>query len=267
MGSETQVRITPSNDSQLNITSSLDASFRAHKATVTALVVHSPEILISSSRDGTIKIWNTRDWSCKHDLHGHSDVVNDISTHNDRLVSGSYDGTCKLWDVESGEELYELKELPARIRSVAFDGDAIVAGGVGGELQCWGAGDGALKSVQGRGHASLISSLYIKDGMVVTAGADGMLKAWSPHCINELWAVKAHPYAVNSVQIRDELIVTGGSDDLIKVWRLADGALLEQLGSRSRAVWNVGFATSGPQRVIQAYWNEGAVLDILEFRV
>lgn len=248
-----------------DVSSTREQSFQAHDKTVTALVLlHDPEILISSSRDATIKIWSIADRrKCKHHLRGHTDVVIVIAASDNLLVSGSYDGTCRIWNIVSGEMLHTLTGLPGQIRCLAFDGSVIVAGGTKGEIHCWNAVDGQCESMLGRGHASLVTHVCIENGVVVTTGADGMLKAWSQHTWNELWAVKAHPNAVNSLQVQNGLIVTSGSEDSVKVWGVEAGKLFKHVGAQSRAVWSAGFTMDGKRDIFHAYWNEGAVVDVL----
>lgn len=130
-----------------------------------------------------------------------------------------------------------------------------------GEIESWSVENGKSLGNLSRGHDSIVSRICIEKGIVVTAGADGMLKAWSVDRLEKLWEVKAHPNAVNSMEVQDGLIITGGSDDVVKIWNLQDGTLLKEFGVRLCAVWKVGVLKNG--RVYQVYWNEGAVLDIL----
>ena len=60
----------------------------------------SGELLLTSSFDGTIKIWGTRDWRILRILSGHDGKVMsaDFSPIDEKhIVSVGYDRTVKLW--------------------------------------------------------------------------------------------------------------------------------------------------------------------------
>lgn len=255
--------------------STQEQSTQAHKSTITSLIAHDPETLISSSRDHTLKLSNPSTLDCKHHLRDHTDVISTIATSSALLASASHDTTCKLYSLPSGTLLHALRtNPPIQIRSLALTESLVIAGGSDGSLHCWDVSDGSYRSSIQQAHTSLIShirvSLSIEEtkGMIVTGGADGMLKAWSlnpnhpPH-LEELWAVKAHPNAINSLEVKKDLILTGGSEDVIKIWDLENGALVREIGVKSSAVWKVGFVgQEGTGKVVHGYWDEGVVVDI-----
>ncbi|SMQ50515.1 unnamed protein product [Zymoseptoria tritici ST99CH_3D7] len=240
-------------------------SFKAHEASVTSLIIHDAETVISSSHDTTIKIWLTTPspWACQHTLHGHTDIVTKIATHNNLLASASHDGTCKIWSIPTGQLIHDLATHEGtELRSLPFDGEIIISGNVQGILRCWNAADGSFKAIR-RSQTSLISHICIEEDVVVTAGADGKLVAWTKEGMEVLWSVKAHPFAIDGMEIEDGLVVTGGSCDVVKVWRLGDGTLVKEMGEKSDAVWKVGFTPDESGNILHAYWNKGAVVDIL----
>ncbi|KJX97852.1 hypothetical protein TI39_contig456g00006 [Zymoseptoria brevis] len=242
-----------------------NASFKAHERKVTSLIIHDAETVISCSRDTTVKIWLTTPdpWICQHILNDHTDIVTKMTTHNNILASASHDGTCKLWSIPTAQLIHDLATHEGtELRSLAFDGNIIISGNVQGILRCWNASDGSFKAIR-RSHTSLISHICIAEDVVVTAGADGKLVVWSKEGMVVLWSVKAHPYAVNGLEVGDGLVVTGGSCDVVKVWRLSDGSLAKEMGEKSDAVWKVGFTGDGSGNLFHAYWNKGAVVDIL----
>ena len=83
------------------------ALIRAHSNSYITKVLISPDgkRLASASRDGTIKIWSTLDFTLVRSLVGHSKWVWDVAFSADSayLISASSDQTAKLWDAASGE--------------------------------------------------------------------------------------------------------------------------------------------------------------------
>lgn len=64
--------------------------------------------MFSSSQDGTVCIWDTRNWECLKTLRGHSGPINCISIHpsGKMLLSVSKDKTLRTWNLIKGRCAY-----------------------------------------------------------------------------------------------------------------------------------------------------------------
>ena len=60
-------------------------------------------MIVSGSRDKTLKLWDAQTGQETLTLKGHSRLVNSVSFSPDgkRIVSGSWDDTVKVWDISS----------------------------------------------------------------------------------------------------------------------------------------------------------------------
>ncbi|KDO34629.1 hypothetical protein SPRG_00692 [Saprolegnia parasitica CBS 223.65] len=75
--------------------------------------------VLSGGSDATVKLWDRRDSSCTHTLHGHSGAVMCVEQIGDHtVVSGSYDMTIKCWDV---------RQFAAPVTSVQGHSSAVFA--------------------------------------------------------------------------------------------------------------------------------------------
>jgi len=54
-------------------------------------------MLISASKDSTVKIWDLKTYKLKMDLPGHTDEVYCVDFVADKIVSGGKDRTVKIW--------------------------------------------------------------------------------------------------------------------------------------------------------------------------
>ncbi|AXG70221.1 outer membrane protein assembly factor BamB [Kordia sp. SMS9] len=94
------------------------------------------ELIATSSRDATIKIFNYNGQLIKN-LKGHELDVNSVEwmKNKDVLISSSDDGTVKFWDYESGEVIRDLSFDEVDTDTIAVSGDGtIFAGNYEGEI-------------------------------------------------------------------------------------------------------------------------------------
>ncbi|KAI8994491.1 quinon protein alcohol dehydrogenase-like superfamily [Pilobolus umbonatus] len=92
-------------------------------------------IIISSSLDNTIKMWDMSTGKCLRTLFGHVQGVWSLAYDKLRIVSGSHDRTIRVWDTESGRFLYALEEHNAPVIAVALSDTRIVSGSDDGEVK------------------------------------------------------------------------------------------------------------------------------------
>ncbi|VXD15741.1 serine/threonine-protein kinase [Planktothrix paucivesiculata] len=98
-------------------------------------------LFVSSSKDGTIKIWQLSRLKSLQTLTGHSDQVCAIvvSPTQPLLISGSADHTVKLWNLNTGELIKTLTEHSDRVSSVAIspDGQWLASSSDDGIIYLW----------------------------------------------------------------------------------------------------------------------------------
>lgn len=94
-------------------------------------------IIISSSLDNTIKIWDSKTGKCLRTLFGHVQGIWGLDYDKLRIVSGSHDRTLRVWDTESGRCLYTLEGHNGPVTSVALSDTKIVSTADDGEIKIW----------------------------------------------------------------------------------------------------------------------------------
>jgi len=88
-----------------------------HTGKITAMCDFKKGIVISSSNDMTIRVWNIEEGECINVLRGHKATVIGLAKLNGSLIaSTSTDKTIRIWDIEKGEcvKLLDAHTYPAR---------------------------------------------------------------------------------------------------------------------------------------------------------
>lgn len=118
------------------------APLKGHAKWITSLAFEPPHLnatsprLASSSKDGTVKVWNTSTRTCAFTLAGHSSSVNLVrwggeSGHSGGgvLYTAANDRTVKVWDGSSGRLLRTLDAHAHWVNTLALSTDFLLRNG------------------------------------------------------------------------------------------------------------------------------------------
>ncbi len=191
------------------------------------------QILVSGSKDQTIKVWNLPRRELVGTLTGHSGRVSSVAISPDgqTLVSGSADQTIKLWDLPHRELLgtltgHSTSLLMAHKSSLAIspNGQILVSSGSADQaIKLW---DLPRQELVGTltGHSGGVSSLAISpDGQTLVSGsADKTIKVWDLPGQELIETLTGHSGGVYSVAISPDgqTLASGSADQTIKIWSM-----------------------------------------------
>ena len=172
--------------------------------------------LVSGSKDGLIKIWDTPSACETMTLYGHENAVYSVSFSPDgtKVASASADNQVKLWDVITGSEILTLSGHIGGVRGVAFspDGKKVVSGSEDRSVRIWDAMTGTLL-MKLLGHSGGIYAVAFNPtgDRIVSGGLDGQAKVWNSVSGAELASIQACEAAIWSVVFTPDgqHIVTG----------------------------------------------------------
>ncbi|ARU61178.1 hypothetical protein CBW65_09130 [Tumebacillus avium] len=177
-----------------------------------ALFAMNDSMLVTSSQDTRVKVWDLATGSIVTDFRHHSKVVNAIWVHEDKVFSAADDGKVFVWEMMTGSIVDELH----------FDRDLDCAGG---HKEC---------------------------GLFAVGCDDGTVTLYDTESLSVVNRIQAHERGVKAICFSPSgsRFLTAGYDHQIKIWRVADGALLQTLPSH-RYQWERAFAwTPDEQSVI-----------------
>ncbi|KAI9664585.1 MAG: TOR complex subunit lst8 [Bathelium mastoideum] len=117
-------------------------TFEGHTGNITGVAFHCEgKWMVTSSEDGTVKIWDTRSGTVQRN-YSHGMPVNDVVIHPNQgeLISCDRGGNVRVWDLSENKCSHQL--IPEDDKSVASvtvasDGSLLCAGNNAGNVYVW----------------------------------------------------------------------------------------------------------------------------------
>lgn len=261
----------------------------AHEGPLTSLVFLSSGHLVSTSVDGTVKLWQN---PMMPRLLNHPDAVTAVVAGNEagKLITVCKDKQVRVWNLGNGQvertipgqvavqspdastiavadgqtlKLATSKEgqaepktisLAAEIRCLAYspDGKTLAAGLADNSIRLIDVGQfKEIRTLAGHGGAITALTFTPKGDLLISSSADQTAIIWNP--VDGSSKVKINHGAVIhclSLTADGVRLATGGADKAVKLWNLADGKALTAVTTPAE-VRGVSFHPDG-QRILAA---------------
>jgi WD40 repeat protein len=219
-------------------------TFKGHDESVNALALISlysrpistgffaPILLISASKDKTIKVWNLPNRTLINTLKGHEASVNSVAITQDRkfIVSGSSDQTLKVWDLSNGHCLHTFKGYVGNVHAlnISPSGKHIICSS-DKYLKVWNLYS-RVELPDPIGHGSAVNTMVVTPNgrQAISASENGIIKVWDLDTRTEVFNIKGHDYRLNALAVTPnsrQLISSSSSN--IRLWDLSTGALID----------------------------------------
>jgi WD40 repeat protein len=213
--------------------------------------------LASAADDGTARVCDVRTGSLVRTLRGHSAEVYGVAWGANLLVTGSRDASVKLWDDSVFRERLTLSGHSNTVMRVAVNAGAtrLATTSTDGTVRVWDAASGR-EQLSLTGHHKRVTGVRFSqnDSVLATASSDGTARLWDVSPGGELPALMGHSGDLLAVSFDStgELIVTGSADYTARVWDVSSGKLLREISPDRGAVAAVAFAPRGTRLAVAA---------------
>lgn len=244
-------------------------TFEGHTANITGVAFHCEgKWMVTSSEDGTVKIWDTRSGNVQRNYSHGGIAVNDVVIHPNQgeLISCDRGGNVRIWDLGENKCSHQLipeDDVAVASVTVASDGSMLCAGNNSGNVYVW-------RMIQDRDITSLVPvcrfvahNTYITRVLLspdvrhlATCSADHTARIWSvdtsqPHNVTgaEQLPVEREPGAFPlettlhghqrwvwdcAFSADSAYLVTACSDHYARLWELSSQSIIRQYNGHHR---------------------------------
>lgn len=191
----------------------------------TCLSISSRVLLVTGSKDNSVRLWDSKRKSCIGVGIGHMGDVSAVSfskKNRNFFVSASSDRTLKVWSFDGlSDDSAEILNLKAKAVVAAHDKD--------------------------------INALAVapNDSLCCSGSKDRTARIWKLPDLVSLVVLKGHKRGVYSVEFSpvDQCVITASGDKTIKIWAISDGSCLKTFEGHTSSVLKASFLTRGTQFV------------------
>ncbi|KAJ4249130.1 hypothetical protein NW762_012464 [Fusarium torreyae] len=191
-------------------------------------------LLASTSRIGSVKIWDTKSGTALHTLEGHTKTADHAAFSSDGsvLISASFHGeTVIIWDVVSGEKLHTL-ESPGQVYSVSISSDDhhIATAAFNGGIGIWSVSTG-LMSRKLKVDEPVDDVKFGPAGkLLASASRDEKVRLWDVEKGAVLHSFEGFAFGVQCLSFSPsgKLLACGSHEGIVRVWDIESGRRLQE---------------------------------------
>lgn len=201
--------------------------------------------LVTSSEEGSIKVWDTRTPSCQRNYENEC-AVNDVVIHPNQgeIITCDKEGNVKIWDLGLNRSTHCLtpnqkEEVALSSLSVAGNGSMLVSASKDGDVYMWLMLEQtdmstmtAIKSV--KAHDAYVTRILLSSDAkhLATCSSDQTVKIWDTSNFNLETVLDKHKKWVWDCAFSADsaYIVTASSDNYVRLWDLATNEVVREYG-------------------------------------
>ena len=191
------------------------------------------QLLASANKNGTVKIWSSKDGRVVKTINAHNKAVLYVSFSQDGkfLATASEDNTVKIWKTDNWQLVGTLKSHEDWVNSVSFspDGKFLATASDDNKVRVWRRSDGRL--IETLSHTNKVYSVSFSpdSSTLASAGEDKKVILWS---LNEnlFKIITDHDDVIKKMSVSPDgkIFATASNDNTVKLWSF-DGKLLQTL--------------------------------------
>jgi len=171
-------------------------------------------ILVTGSKDKTIKITDMNKWRCKETLTGHEGDVYCVQFDATKIISSSGDSTVKIWSLGKGNSKSQLVHTmlghTGPVSNIQFDSDKIISCSDDQTIKAWDISGKFLRDFEG--HRAMIWTVTFQGNTIVSGSHDYTIKIWDDRVPQCAYTLGVHESPVRYLQMRDSTLLSGSNN-------------------------------------------------------
>ena len=221
-------------------------TLKGHKDEITSLNF-SPDsnLLISGSRDKTVKIWNM---TSQNGFKSYSGLFGEVYAvafkNNSEFAFASSDNKIHLINLQQNKESLIIP-VNNKIKTLKFssNGKVLILGDTLGNIKIWQKNN--LFTIKAHKESIVSIEFLNKDTQFVSASYDKTVKLWNLKTLKPLAQMKNwDAFYSLAVSKNNKFIAAGSRDSTIKLWNLKSGKITT-LRNHEQSVFGIAFVNNG----------------------
>ncbi|KAK9714124.1 hypothetical protein RND81_06G073100 [Saponaria officinalis] len=191
---------------------------KGHKAPISHVRMLSGERVLSSSHDGTVKMWDARIGSCIATV-AHCPGAVLCTEYDDStgiLAAAGRDSVVHIWDIRAGKHVHKLAGHTKWIRSIKMVGDRIITGSDDWTARIWSISQGSCDAILAH-HSGPVLCVENSgpDNGIITGSNDGSVRFWETNVDGGVKCAKEMSLnsSILSINAGDEWLGIGTADN------------------------------------------------------
>lgn len=255
----------------------LESTLAAHEQDVKAVAALSDNVIVSASRDKTVRSWKRtgpNSFSLDKVFLGHDHFVNALATIKPNqtypeglIISGGSDKLIHVYDPNRPEEaVYTLIGHSENVTTIATTPSGhIVSGSWDKKVIVW---KDFQQAYVLEGHTAAVWAVVaVDDDLILTASADKTIRLWKNGKLSHVY--QGHTDAVRGLALVPGVgFVSCSNDGTLRLWTL-EGELVEQMDGHTSFIYSVHLlstgeiVSSGEDRTVRV-WKNGQCIQTLQ---
>ena len=223
-----------------------------HTAEIESAVFNQKEdIIISSSGDNSIVVWDRVSGKLLNKWLAHNDIVYSVEFNSsfNQILSASADGFVKIWNVYNGEliKVFDFNKIGVYFACFSPDDNKILVSNFDGSIKLIDCTSGELlKSFighKGRVYSAIFSSNSSK---ILSCSRDKTAKIWDVDSGKLLRTFDEHDdWVYKAVFGNENNIITCSKDNFIINWSIESGRIIKKIKAHKESVNSINISYDG----------------------
>jgi WD40 repeat protein len=197
-------------------------------------------MLVSGSRDRTIRLWDMITGEQLRILRGHTASVLCLQYDEEILVTGGGDHIAIVWDINTGKMLKKLIGHTDSVLNLCLDKKYIVTCSKDRSIIVWSRKDYSILRVL-RGHRIAVNGIAIHGNRLASASGDRTVRLWNLETGECIHTMSRHSRGIACIQFDGKRIFSGSSDRTIRIWNAETGECIGKLEGHTDLVRSLDF--------------------------